>query len=98
MKLPHPEFLEEGYLAKMIVDAGFQANRVTVAEQTVVVKGENLEGITDFMAGGFTAPARNGWTEDEVKRWPDVLHEVVEREKEEFGGVKMEAWVVVARK
>lgn len=98
MKVPHPEFTQEGYLEGMIVEAGFEKGKVKVLEKSVVVTGEERDGLVDFMAGHFTAPARNGWTDEEVAGWGNALEDAVLAEERDPGGVRFDTWVVIARK
>jgi hypothetical protein len=98
MTLPRPEFLEEGVLAGMVVEAGFEEGKVRVLRKSVVVGGEDLEGLRGVLLGGFTKPARTGWSEEEEGRWEGVVEEVLREEVEAQGGVVFEAWVVLARK
>lgn len=98
MKVPGAEFQAKGFLLNLMVEAGFDKDKVEASEKSIVVKGDDLEGLIQFMAGPLTAPARAGWTDDEISKWDGVIAEAVEAENEEFGGVRMEAWVVSARK
>ena len=98
MEVPHPEFLEKGYLARQLIEAGSEGGKMKVVEKSVVARGEDLDGLVNFMSGGFTAPARAGWGDDDAKRWNEALADAVDREKKEHGGIKMEAWVAIARK
>jgi ubiquinone/menaquinone biosynthesis C-methylase UbiE len=98
MKLPHPEFLEEGVLAKAVVEAGFQESKMKVWDQTLFASGTDVEDLNVFLLGQFTNPARRGWSDEEDARWPEVVKKAVEEEVATHGGVKWESWVVVATK
>ncbi|GAB1315507.1 S-adenosyl-L-methionine-dependent methyltransferase [Madurella fahalii] len=98
MHIPHEEMMAEGVLSKLVVEAGFAEEGVQVLEKRVVVKGEDLEGLRGFLVGENMLLARKGWTEEEERRWPEVVEKVVRDEVEAEGGVLFEAWVVLARK
>ncbi|KAH8888035.1 S-adenosyl-L-methionine-dependent methyltransferase [Thozetella sp. PMI_491] len=99
MKVPHPEFLQEGVLEKHAVEAGFNPSGIKVLQRSLAVSGPELEeGLKPFMLGDFTKLARAGWTEDEASRWPEVIDQVVKKELDAYGGVKFEAWIVLAKK
>ncbi|KAM5352638.1 hypothetical protein ACJ41O_005360 [Fusarium nematophilum] len=99
MKTPHPEFLEQGVLEKLAMEAGFDAAQIRVSERSIAVSGPELDGgLKKFILGDFTRPARAGWTAEEEGRWPEAVEEAVQREVDAYGGIKFEAWVVLARK
>jgi ubiquinone/menaquinone biosynthesis C-methylase UbiE len=99
MWVPRPEFMEEGVLRDLAVEAGFDAAKIQVSQRSVLVKGPELdEGLKEFMLGDFTRLARKGWTEEEVTKWPGAIEEAIKGEFDAFGGVKFEAWVVLATK
>jgi ubiquinone/menaquinone biosynthesis C-methylase UbiE len=93
------EFLQEGYLSKIVEEAGWQKSEIeTLSFSKAVTDPEDLKGLTDFMTGRFTATARAGWTDEENGKWAKAVTAEVEKEKVAHGGLLMEAWVVVARK
>ncbi|KAH6679947.1 S-adenosyl-L-methionine-dependent methyltransferase [Plectosphaerella plurivora] len=99
MWIPRPEFFEEGVLEKLAIEAGFEADKIQVLQKTVIVKGEELhEGLKVFMQGDMMKPARQGWTDEEEARWPAAVEEAIQGEVDAFGGVKFEAWLVLAKK
>ncbi|KAM0238345.1 hypothetical protein ACHAP5_008689 [Fusarium lateritium] len=100
LKMPHPEFFEEGVLEKTVAEGGFDSSRFKLLEKTVVVSGHELdEGLKLFMLGDLMRPARAGFTEDEEKKkWPEAVDEVLKKEVETYGGVKFESWVLLAQK
>lgn len=99
MALPHPEFLQQGVLEKTAVEAGFARDAIQVKEESIVVSGLELdEGLKKFILGDFTRPARQGWSDEEVGRWPDAVEQAIQEEIEAFGGIKFEAWVVITKK
>ncbi len=99
MAVPHPEFFDEGILAQLVAEAGFDPSKIEVSQQTVTVSGPELdEGLKKFILGDFTKSARAGWTEEEVSRWPEVVDQVMQKELDAYGGIKFIAWVVLAKK
>lgn len=99
MRIPNPQFQEEGYLQKLAAEAGFEPSRMKMSCWTVVVKGPELDdGLRKFILSDFTRPARAGWTDEEVDRWPEAVDQVVQKEIDAYGGVKFESWVVLASK
>ncbi|KAM0432316.1 hypothetical protein ACHAPT_004856 [Fusarium lateritium] len=99
MKIPHPEFFNEGHLEKLTAEAGFDASKIQVSQQSIVVNGPELDdGLKKFMLSDFTRPARAGWTDEETGRWPEAIEKAIQKEADAFGGVKFESWVVLATK
>lgn len=98
MKVPRAEFMEEGYLWDLMVEAGFSSDKIQVWDISTTIQGHDSVGLRDFMLGGFTASARAGWTEEERARWEGAIDSAIEEEKIRNGGIKMEAWIVAARK
>ena len=98
MALPGKHFMDEGVLAQTARDAGFDAAAMQVLEKTVLVRGEQLEGLKSFFFSDFTKPARKEWTPEEEARWPEVLEQALKEETDKYGGVKFEVWVVLCKK
>ncbi|KAK3381687.1 hypothetical protein B0H63DRAFT_476378 [Podospora didyma] len=100
MKIPGREFMDEGVLEKLTVEAGFERTKITVLEKTLLVKedGEEMAGLKEFLVGVATGPAKIGWTEEEAARWPEAVEQAVRDEVRVHGGVLFQAWVVLARK
>lgn len=99
LKIPHPEFFEEGVLEKTTAEAGFDSAKFKLLEKSVVVSGPELDyGLKMFMLGPLMKPARAGFTEEDEKRWPGAVDEVIKKEVETYGGVKFDAWVLLALK
>jgi ubiquinone/menaquinone biosynthesis C-methylase UbiE len=96
--LPGSHFLNEGVLAKMAVEAGFEEGNVRVSKGEIVQKGEDLQGMKDFMMTGFLTMATKGWSDEDREKWPAAVEEAIRREVEEFDGIKFEGWTVIARK
>lgn len=92
-----PEFLEEGMLARVVAEGGFE-DMQDVSQELLVREGENMDGLRDFMLSPFTERAREGWTAEEEGRWEDAVDRALREEVRRFGGVKFEAWAVLATK
>ncbi|CEI67274.1 hypothetical protein FVEN_g5819 [Fusarium venenatum] len=99
LKMPHPEFLEPGVLEKTTAEAGFDSAKFKLLEKSIVVSGPELDdGLKKFILGPLMAPARAGFTEDDEKKWPEAVDEVIKKEVETYGGVKFDGWVLLAQK
>ncbi|KIL96581.1 hypothetical protein FAVG1_01325 [Fusarium avenaceum] len=99
LKLPHPEFFEEGVLEKTVAEGGFDSSKFKLLEKTVVVSGPELdEGLKLFMLGDLMRPARAGFTEEEEKKWPEAVDEVLRKEVETYEGVEFQSWVLLVQK
>lgn len=99
MKIPNPQFFEEGYLQKISAEAGFDPSKMQLSQWTIIVKGPELDdGLKKFILSDFTRPARAGWTDEEVSRWPEAVDKAIQKEVDAYGGVKFESWVVLASK
>ncbi|KAH0255613.1 S-adenosyl-L-methionine-dependent methyltransferase, partial [Aureobasidium melanogenum] len=94
--MPKAEFLNDGVLRDLMLEAGFAKADQYV--ETTIITDDAIEGLREFMCGNFTASARGGWTEEEAAKWPAAIDAAIEEEKANYGGIKMEAWMVVARK
>lgn len=100
MKQVGVQFDEEGVLARWMEEAGWEVGKIKTVEERVVVRegsGE-MAGLREFLMGELSAPARKGWSEEEVGRWEGAVDEAIKGEVGEFGGILMDAWVVLARK
>ncbi|KAF5662214.1 methyltransferase type 11 [Fusarium heterosporum] len=99
LKMPHPEFLNYGVLEKTVAEAGFDSSKFKLLEKSIVVSGPDLDdGLKKFMLGDLMRPARSGFTEEEEKKWPEAVEEVLKKEVEACGGIKFQAWVLLAQK
>ncbi|KAJ3463276.1 hypothetical protein MRS44_008062 [Fusarium solani] len=99
MKVPNPQFFEEGYLQKISAEAGFDPSKMQLSQWTIIVKGPELDdGLKKFILSDFTRPARAGWTDEEVSRWPEAVDKAIQKEIDAYDGVKFESWVVLASK
>lgn len=98
MPLPGTQFLQEGIAAKTMEEAGFEKGKMTVLEKQYVATGEALSGLRAFMVKDFGMVATKGWTEEDREKWEGAVDEVLKGEIDEFGGMKFEAWVILAKK
>jgi hypothetical protein len=46
-----------------MIEAGFYYRDVHQTVESTTIQGEALEGLREFMTGGFTTSTREGWTE-----------------------------------
>jgi ubiquinone/menaquinone biosynthesis C-methylase UbiE len=96
---PNREFSEEGVLQKVVEESGFAKDRIRVVEKTLVVTDdEDIAGLTTFMSGPLMSKAREGYTEEEQVRWAESVSKSVKEEIQEFGGIRFEAYVLLATK
>jgi hypothetical protein len=79
-------------------DAGFETAKMTILEKGYVANGDALVGLRDFMVQDFGKLATKGWSEDDVQQWERAVDDALKEEIDEFGGLKFEAWVVLAKK
>ncbi|PSK34546.1 hypothetical protein B9Z65_8872 [Elsinoe australis] len=96
MSVPGVEWMADGYIKARFEDTGFADVRQTTVD--VVVSGEDIQGLREFMLGNFTAEARAGWSKDEEGRWEAEIDKEISRQVARHGGVKMMAWVVTGKK
>ncbi|KAF7536418.1 hypothetical protein G7054_g4529 [Neopestalotiopsis clavispora] len=95
------EFMDEGYLAGMISEAGWDADKIRTARTSHLVQegGDDWDGLFEFLqVSPPSMIARRGFTEEEAAQWPEAIKRAMQKEKETHGGVYTEAWVVLARK
>lgn len=99
MPTPSPQFYEEGVLQKLVEESGFAKDNITVVDKTLVVAdNENVAGLTMLMSGPMMKRAREGYTEEEEARWVESVGQSVKEEVEQFGGIRFEAYVLLATK
>jgi ubiquinone/menaquinone biosynthesis C-methylase UbiE len=99
MPTPNPQFYQEGVLQKVVEEGGFAKDNITVVDKVLVVTNdENIAGLTMLMSGPMMANARKGYTEEEEARWVESVKQSVKEEVEQFGGIKFEAYVLLATK
>jgi len=98
MKYSGVEWHSADAIKEVMASAAFDETRIDVLEKTQIVTGEDLAGIIDFARGPFSEPARIGWTDEEKDKWPKTLNEIVEEDRQKYGGVKFEMWAVLAIK
>ncbi|KAJ4415708.1 hypothetical protein N0V82_007201 [Gnomoniopsis sp. IMI 355080] len=99
MPTPSPEFYEEGVLQKKVEEAGFSKEKITMDEKVLTVKdAEDVVELEAPMSGSMMARAREGNTTEEQSRWVDCVIKSVEEEIEQFGGIRFEAYILLATK
>ncbi|KAI0594484.1 S-adenosyl-L-methionine-dependent methyltransferase [Biscogniauxia sp. FL1348] len=99
MPTPSPEFYEEGVLQKVVEEGGFAKDRITMVDKVLVVTdAENIAGLTMLMSGPMMSKAREGYTPEEEARWVESVNQSVKEEIEQFGGIRFEAYVLLATK
>lgn len=99
MPIPGPEFCEEGILQRSVEKAGFSNEKISVYDKVLVVKDEdNVGGITTLMSGPMMAKARQGYTAEEEAKWVEAVSQSVKEEIEKFGGIRFEAYILLATK
>ncbi|KAG6367435.1 hypothetical protein INS49_001624 [Diaporthe citri] len=99
MPMPSPEFCEEGVLQRVVEEGGFAKDGITVTDKVLVVDDEeNIAGLTTLMSGPMMAKAREGYTEEEEARWVESVKESVKEEVQQFGGIRFEAYILLATK
>ncbi|KAG4438499.1 hypothetical protein IFR05_006022 [Cadophora sp. M221] len=84
MKVSGVEYHKSNAIIDIMVQAGFERERVRLLSPAVVVGGNDLEGLIEFGSGPFTDAARAGWTDEEKGSWKEVLREVLDEKKREF--------------
>ncbi|KFX86485.1 hypothetical protein O988_09545 [Pseudogymnoascus sp. VKM F-3808] len=99
MPTPNPQFYQEGVLQKVVEEGGFAKDNITVVDKVLVVTNdENIAGLTMLMSGPMMANARKGYTEEEEARWVESVKQSVKEEVEQFGGIRFEAYILLATK
>ncbi|KFY40657.1 hypothetical protein V495_05313, partial [Pseudogymnoascus sp. VKM F-4514 (FW-929)] len=99
MPTPNPQFYQEGVLQKVVEEGGFAKENITVVDKVLVITDEqNIGGLTMLMSGPMMANARKGYTEEEEARWVESVKQSVKEEVEQFGGIRFEAYVLLATK
>ncbi|OTB04904.1 hypothetical protein M426DRAFT_320479 [Hypoxylon sp. CI-4A] len=99
MPTPNPQFFEEGVLQKVVEEGGFAKDKISVVDKVLVVSdAENIAGLTALMSGPMMAKAREGYTAEEEARWGETVKQAVQEEVDQFGGIRFEAYVLLATK
>jgi SAM-dependent methyltransferase len=96
--LPGVQFLGEGVAAKTMEDAGFDRAKMTVLEKEFVATGDALSGLRDFMVKELVKMATKDWSDEERQEWEGAVDAALKNEVDRFGGMRFEAWVILARK
>ncbi|CZR63645.1 uncharacterized protein PAC_13542 [Phialocephala subalpina] len=99
MPTPSPEFYEEGVLQKVVEESGFAKDDITMIDKVLLVTDdENIAGLTMLISGPMMSKARDGYTEEEEARWVESVRQSVKEEVEQFGGIRFEAYILLATK
>ncbi|KAI0115502.1 S-adenosyl-L-methionine-dependent methyltransferase [Nemania sp. FL0031] len=99
MTSPGSEFFKEGELQRVVEEGGFKKENITMAKKTLVVADEgNIAELTMLITGPMMAKAREGYTAGEEARWAESIRQAVKEEVEQFGGIKFEAYILLATK
>ncbi|KAI1261488.1 S-adenosyl-L-methionine-dependent methyltransferase [Xylariaceae sp. FL1019] len=99
MPVPNPQFFEEGELQKVVEASGFAKKNIKLVEKSLIVSDpQNIAGLTTFMCGPLMVKAREGYTAEEEARWPEAISQAVKEEIDEFGGIRFDAYVLLATK
>lgn len=94
-----PEFFKEGMLQKTVEEAGFSKDNITMTDKVLVVKDEgNIAGLTALMSGPLMAKAREGYTAADEDKWVEAVKQSVSEEIQQFGGIRFEAYILLATK
>lgn len=84
-----PEVFQEGYLAQLVVEAGWDQKKVKTSSTSLLVSDncEGWSGLFEFLQRSPPALAgQRGMSEEEVQSWPAAIKNVVQKEKEVYGG------------
>ncbi|KAI0803762.1 S-adenosyl-L-methionine-dependent methyltransferase [Xylaria sp. FL0064] len=99
MLTPNPKFYEEGVLQQVVEEGGFAKKNITVTDKVLIVSDdENIAGLTMLMSGPMMIKAREGYTAEEEARWAEAVSQSVKEEVQNFGGIRFEAYVLLANK
>lgn len=99
MPVPGPRFFEDGELEKVLVSGGFKRDQIRSFKRDIIVSDEDLvAGAKEFMSGDYMQRAREGYTEEEVAKWPETIAAVVKEEIEKYGGIKFQCFIAIATK
>ncbi|KAK5944992.1 hypothetical protein PMZ80_002195 [Knufia obscura] len=98
-----PQYFERDVVPNQVVEAGFEQSKIETWQMDLVVddeaQKEKWDGLYQFMTSTSVAMgSTRGWSEEEAGRWNEAVRWAMGEEKREFGGLKFEAWVSVARK
>ncbi|OAQ72819.1 hypothetical protein VFPPC_00687 [Pochonia chlamydosporia 170] len=92
------EFMEEGVAAKTMEQAGFDPAKMNVLEKVFVATGDALDGLKEFLLTDLAGIATEGWSDQEKQKWPGAVDAAFKEEVDGYGGMRFEAWVVLAKK
>lgn len=94
-KWEKPESLESAS-----AQAGFEESKMRTEVAHCKARYANIQDFVDFVCtrGSFFDIARDGWRDDEIDRWKDVIWDVMTEEEKRTGTIQMDAWVHFAWK
>ncbi|KAI1178458.1 S-adenosyl-L-methionine-dependent methyltransferase [Nemania sp. FL0916] len=99
MPTPNPQFFEEGVLQKVVEEGGFEKGNISMVEKVLVVADdENIAGLVMLMSGPMMSKAREGYTTEEEAKWAESVKQSVNEEVKQFGGIRFEAYALLATK
>lgn len=99
MPVAGPEFLEEGILQKVVEEGGFAKAKITTVDKVLVVTEEDrIVGLTMLMSGPLMSKARESFTDEEQGKWGEAIGEAIKEEIALNGGIRFEAYVLLATK
>ncbi|KAK9416070.1 hypothetical protein SUNI508_09843 [Seiridium unicorne] len=95
-----PEYFQEGYLAQMVAEAGWDKTKVrTTSTSSLVTKSEDWDGLFQFLQASPPAmAAKRDMTTEETGKWSEAIKHAMEKHKAARGGILSEAWIVLAQK
>ena len=99
-----PQYFQREVVPNQLVEAGFENSKIETWQIDHIVTDTGDEkakwdGLYQFMIStSIAAGSTRGWSEEEAGRWAEAVGWAMEEEKREYGGLKFEAWVNVARK
>lgn len=97
MPVPGPRFFNDGELEKVLATAGF--NNIKSLKRDIIVSDEDaVNGLREFMSGGFMQRARENYTADDIARWPAAMDAAIKTEIARHGGISFKCFIAIARK
>jgi ubiquinone/menaquinone biosynthesis C-methylase UbiE len=78
--------------------AGFRAEEIEILDHQEDMKFDSLDDINSLTEGPFGKFFTKEWKDEDVKKLPGAVKEVLTEEERETKTLNMVAWVIVARK
>jgi ribosomal protein L12E/L44/L45/RPP1/RPP2 len=85
-------------LFRVLVSAGFEAERIRILTQPVRYRGKDLDDLLDILRTAFLGQVTNGWSEEEKEQWIKELFNALTEQEKQRASLEMIAWVAVAQK